>query len=85
LHATLILFWLCMDVKGGGVPWVKKTDWQGLRTRCWEGYLVLRQRQQQEVGENCIMMSFITCVHHEVVLWWSDWISWHRQEQTWER
>jgi hypothetical protein len=36
-------------------------DWECLRTGCWGEYLDRREMKWQEVGENYIMRSFITC------------------------
>jgi hypothetical protein len=45
---------LVSDIKGN-------IDWRCLRTECWGEYLVQREMKWREVGEDCIMRSFITC------------------------
>jgi hypothetical protein len=40
------------------------TLWGCLRTGCWGEYLDGREMKWQEIGENCIMRSFITCNPH---------------------
>jgi len=53
-----------MGVKLGLSHYGKNTDWGRLRTGCWGENMDLRRRKWQEVGEDCIMRSFITCTVH---------------------
>jgi hypothetical protein len=50
--------------RGGAMLWSQGTDsidWGYLRNGCWWEYLDQRGIKWQEVGESCIMRSFITC------------------------
>jgi len=55
----------CTGMKHGLSYEGKNTDWGCLRTGCQWGNLDIRQRKWQEVEEDCIMRSFITCTLHQ--------------------
>jgi hypothetical protein len=56
---------LVSDTKGRNV------DLERLRIGCWE-YLDLRAKKWQEDRGNCIVRSFVTCVHRQILLGWSS-------------
>jgi hypothetical protein len=61
----------CMVAKLGLSLWERNTDWGFLRTECW-GHLDLKGRKTVH-GENCIMMNFIACILHLILLrWWNQ-------------
>jgi hypothetical protein len=43
-----------------------------LRTECWGGYLDLKGRKTDR-EENCVLMNFIACILHRIMLgWWNQ-------------
>jgi len=55
LHTSLASYTFTLDTNPLFI------DWGCLRTGCWGEYLDLNGWKWQEVGEYCIMMSFIIC------------------------
>jgi hypothetical protein len=59
------ILWFClqfyMDVKLGLSHYRMNIDWGCLRAGCWGEYLGRRDMKWHQVGENCIMRSFLTC------------------------
>jgi hypothetical protein len=53
------------SLRPGRILLIKNIDWGCLRTGCWVAYLVRREIKLWEIGENCIMRSFITCTLHQ--------------------
>jgi hypothetical protein len=78
-----------MGVKLGLFLWGRNIiDWGFFRTECWGGYLDQKGRRTDN-GENCIMMSFMTCILRRILLGWLNqgglggldiWHAWGRGE-----
>jgi hypothetical protein len=68
IYKTLILPIVLYGCETWSLIWGRNIDWGFLRTVCWR-YLGLKGRKMDH-GENCIMMSFMTCILHWILLGW---------------
>jgi hypothetical protein len=65
----------------------KNRDRGYLRTGCWGEYSDLRERKQHVGGKNFILISFITCILHQLFLGQLNKKRWDGQgvQHTWKR